>query len=79
LVAHGLPADWPAAVVAHGTLPEQQVVCADLSSLAEAVRQAELPSPGLTIVGQVVRLRETLGPGLMPDARVQPLALRGQG
>jgi len=60
LVAHGLPADWPAAVVAQGTLPEQRVVCATLGTLADAVARAGLHSPCLTIVGEVVRLREEL-------------------
>ena len=60
LVAHGLPADWPAAVVAQGTLATQQVVCATLATLADAVARAGLQSPGLTIVGEVVRLREQL-------------------
>jgi uroporphyrin-III C-methyltransferase len=60
LVAHGLPADWPAAVVAQGTLPDQQVVCATLATLADAVAAAGLRSPCLTIVGEVVRLREQL-------------------
>jgi uroporphyrin-III C-methyltransferase/precorrin-2 dehydrogenase/sirohydrochlorin ferrochelatase len=60
LVAHGLPADWPAAVVAQGTLATQQVVCATLATLADAVASAGLQSPGLTIVGEVVRLREQL-------------------
>lgn len=60
LVEHGLPADWPAAVVAQGTLPTQQVVCATLGTLAAAVAAAGLSSPGLTIVGEVVRLRDQL-------------------
>ena len=60
LVAHGLPADWPAAVVAHGTTDRQQVVCATLATLADAVARAGLRSPALTIVGEVVRLRDEL-------------------
>ena len=60
LVAHGLPADWPAAVVAQGTQAGQQVVCATLGTLADAVAQAGLQSPCLTIVGQVVKLRDEL-------------------
>jgi uroporphyrin-III C-methyltransferase/precorrin-2 dehydrogenase/sirohydrochlorin ferrochelatase len=60
LIAHGLPPDWPAAVVAHGTLATQQVVCATLASLADEVARAGLQSPGLTIVGEVVRLRNEL-------------------
>lgn len=68
LIAHGLPPDWPAAVVSRGTLPDQQVVCADLATLAEVVHAAGLPSPGLTIVGQVVRLRDELRTGLQVEA-----------
>ncbi len=60
LQAHGLPADWPAAVVAQGTLATQQAVCATLATLPEAVARAGLQSPCLTIVGEVVRLREEL-------------------
>ena len=61
LIAHGLPPHWPAAVVAQGTLSTQRVVCATLDTLAAEVERAGLQSPCLTIVGEVVRLREELG------------------
>jgi uroporphyrin-III C-methyltransferase len=60
LVAHGLPPHWPAAVVSQGTLAEQRVVCATLATLAAEVAGAGLQSPCLTIVGEVVRLRDEL-------------------
>ncbi|MEJ8836540.1 uroporphyrinogen-III C-methyltransferase [Ramlibacter sp. AN1133] len=60
LIAHGLPPHWPAAVVEQGTLPEQRVVAATLATLADEVAAAGLASPCLTIVGEVVRLREQL-------------------
>ncbi|MCE3269869.1 MAG: CysG [Ramlibacter sp.] len=60
LIAHGLPPDWPAAVVEQGTLVDQRVVTATLATLAEAVDNAGLESPCLTIVGEVVRLRDQL-------------------
>lgn len=60
LVAHGLPAGWPAAVVAQGTLASQRVVCATLATLADEVVREGLASPCLTIVGEVVRLRDEL-------------------
>lgn len=49
LIAHGLSPDWPAAVVASGTL-------ATLPALSNAVAREGLESPCLTIVGEVVRL-----------------------
>ena len=60
LIEHGLPGEWPAAVVAHGTLAAQRVVCATLNTLADAVANEGLESPCLIIVGEVVRLREEL-------------------
>ena len=60
LIAHGLPPNWPAAVVAQGTLESQRTVCATLATLAEAVAREGLQSPCLTIVGEVVRLHGEL-------------------
>jgi uroporphyrin-III C-methyltransferase len=60
LIAHGLPPDWPAAVISKGTLPQQRVVTATLATVAEEAARAGLASPSLTIVGQVVQLREQL-------------------
>jgi len=60
LIAHGVPATMPAAVVQQGTTQHQRVVAATLADLAEKVRAAELKPPSLIIVGEVVKLRETL-------------------
>ncbi|MBI5718094.1 MAG: uroporphyrinogen-III C-methyltransferase [Burkholderiales bacterium] len=60
LMAHGLPPDWPAAVISKGTLPQQRVVTATLATVADEAARAGLASPSLTIVGEVVRLREKL-------------------
>jgi uroporphyrin-III C-methyltransferase len=60
LIAHGLPASTPAAVVEQGTTLDQRVVSATLADLDARVEQAELRSPCLIIVGEVVRLREQL-------------------
>ena len=43
-----------------GTLLDQRVVAATLATLPEAVEGAGLQSPCLTIVDEVVRLREQL-------------------
>jgi uroporphyrin-III C-methyltransferase/precorrin-2 dehydrogenase/sirohydrochlorin ferrochelatase len=60
LVAHGLPGHWPAAVVSDGTHVSQRVVTATLATLADVVAREGLVSPCLTIVGEVVRLRDEL-------------------
>jgi len=60
LISHGLDADTPAAVVQQGTTQRQRVVTATLATLAERVAAAEMKPPCLTIVGEVVTLREKL-------------------
>ncbi|WP_374480573.1 uroporphyrinogen-III C-methyltransferase [Zoogloea sp.] len=60
LVAHGLAATTPAAVVRRGTTKAQRVVTSDLANLAEAVKAAGITPPALTIVGDVVSLQSRL-------------------
>jgi uroporphyrin-III C-methyltransferase / precorrin-2 dehydrogenase / sirohydrochlorin ferrochelatase len=60
LIAHGVSASMPAAVVQQGTTQKQKVVAATLADLAEKVNAAEMKPPCLTIIGEVVKLRETL-------------------
>jgi uroporphyrin-III C-methyltransferase len=67
LIRHGRPADTPAACVEQGTTPQQRVVVSTLEELAADVSAAGLQAPVTTVVGDVVRLRETLrwfGPDL---------------
>jgi uroporphyrinogen III methyltransferase/synthase len=58
LIAHGMRADTPAAVISHGTRPDQRTVTAPLARIAEVA--AALPAPAITVVGEVARLREHL-------------------
>ena len=60
LIEHGTPAGTPAAAVSAGTTAAQRVVVAPLTELPAAVLGADLPSPALVIVGDVVGLRERL-------------------
>jgi uroporphyrinogen III methyltransferase / synthase len=58
LIAHGMRADTPAAVISHGTRPDQRTVTAPLARIAEAA--ASLPAPAITVVGDVARMRDHL-------------------
>ena len=58
LIAHGMRADTPAAVISHGTRPDQRTVTAPLARIAEAA--AALSAPAITVVGEVARMRERL-------------------
>jgi uroporphyrin-III C-methyltransferase len=60
LIAAGLPAGTPAAVVSRGTLADQEVVAATLAELPELA--ADLPGPALVVVGEVVALAASLAP-----------------
>jgi uroporphyrin-III C-methyltransferase/precorrin-2 dehydrogenase/sirohydrochlorin ferrochelatase len=60
LMRHGVSPDMPAAVIQQGTTQRQRVVTATLKDLAEKVGAAEMKPPCLTIIGEVVRLREKL-------------------
>jgi siroheme synthase len=60
LMEHGRRADTPVAVISRATLPGQSTVVATLATVASVVAEAGLESPGLMVVGEVVRLRERL-------------------
>jgi uroporphyrinogen III methyltransferase/synthase len=55
LLAAGMAADTPAAVVENGTLPQQRSVTATLATLHRQVEQAGLHSPAVIVVGEVAR------------------------
>jgi uroporphyrin-III C-methyltransferase/precorrin-2 dehydrogenase/sirohydrochlorin ferrochelatase len=61
LVTHGLPGDWPAALIERGTTRAQQVVTGTLSNLPGLVSaRSDIDGASLVIVGEVVRLRDRL-------------------
>ena len=60
LIEHGVASTMPVAVVQQGTTQRQKVVTATLADLAEKVEAAGMKPPCLTIVGEVVKLREKL-------------------
>jgi uroporphyrin-III C-methyltransferase/precorrin-2 dehydrogenase/sirohydrochlorin ferrochelatase len=60
LVEHGLPDDWPAALIEEGTSARQKVVVGTLADLPSKVEAADVKGASLVIVGEVVKLREQL-------------------
>lgn len=60
LIDHGRDPDTPAAVVQWASLPKQRTVVGTVADIAQRAREAGLGLPALTIVGDVVELRQTL-------------------
>jgi len=60
LIAHGLPATTPAALVQQGTTPQQRVLTGSVATLPGIVHRHDVRAPTLIIIGEVVRLRERL-------------------
>jgi uroporphyrinogen III methyltransferase/synthase len=61
IIAGGRAPSTPAAVIHWGARPEQRVVTAPLSDIAEVSRQAGLTNPAIILIGEVVTLRQKLG------------------
>ncbi|MDP2950711.1 MAG: uroporphyrinogen-III synthase, partial [Chloroflexota bacterium] len=60
LTAHGRPADTPVAVVQWATTPRQRTVVGTLADIVQRAEEAGLGAPAVTVVGEVVRLRDVL-------------------
>ena len=60
LRAHGLVDEMPVALVEQGTTPQQRVYCATLATLPAVMASADIRSPALLIVGEVVKLHPQL-------------------
>jgi uroporphyrinogen III methyltransferase/synthase len=60
LIANGRPADCPAAVIQSASTPSQRTIVGTVADIAEKANAAGIGMPALTIVGEVVKLREQL-------------------
>lgn len=63
LLAAGMPPSRPAAVIQHGTLPQQRSVAAPLNELAATVAAHGIGSPSIVIVGDVVSVANLVRQG----------------
>lgn len=60
MIAHGLPASTPVALVEQGTTPQQRVYTATLDTLLDVIASEDIKPPTLIIVGEVVSLHDKL-------------------
>ncbi|SFA84712.1 uroporphyrinogen-III C-methyltransferase [Selenomonas ruminantium] len=60
LIENGRSADTPAAVIRWGTKPEQRTLITTVGKAAEDVAKNGIKPPAIFIVGEVVKLRESL-------------------
>ncbi|WP_111428988.1 uroporphyrinogen-III C-methyltransferase [Rhodobacteraceae bacterium DSL-40] len=58
LIAHGMPPDLPALVVASATMAAETCVSATLRDVPGVVAEAGLAAPALLVIGRVVDLRQ---------------------
>ncbi|HLI10763.1 MAG TPA: uroporphyrinogen-III C-methyltransferase [Alphaproteobacteria bacterium] len=60
LLAGGRAPSEPVAIVSHATLPQQRVIESTLARCAADAAAAEIEPPAIVVIGEVVRLRQSL-------------------
>lgn len=60
LISHGMPASTPVAMIRWGTTGRQQSVQGTLSTIADIAEREKLAAPTITVIGDVVKLRDKL-------------------
>jgi uroporphyrin-III C-methyltransferase / precorrin-2 dehydrogenase / sirohydrochlorin ferrochelatase len=60
LMENGAPAERPAALIAQGTMAEQQVIAATLGTIRAEATARRIESPALLVVGEVAALHASL-------------------
>jgi uroporphyrinogen III methyltransferase/synthase len=60
LIEHGKSPDTPTAVVRWGTRPDQKTVVSTLKDIAGLVKEENIKPPAVMVIGDVVKLRDTL-------------------
>lgn len=60
LMENGRPPETPVAVISKGTTENQRKVTGTLSTIADLVKQNQIPTPALIVIGNVINLGEKL-------------------
>ncbi|MEW6162960.1 MAG: uroporphyrinogen-III C-methyltransferase [Nitrospirota bacterium] len=60
LIENGRNLDTPVAVIRWGTRPDQKTITGTLRNIVELVKEKDIKPPAVMVVGDVVRLRESL-------------------
>lgn len=60
LIVHGLSGETPVAIVENGTTDRQRVLHSTLANIVQDGRRAQISAPAVLIVGETVKLGETL-------------------
>jgi uroporphyrinogen III methyltransferase / synthase len=60
LIEHGVSLDRPIAVISKATTPEQRTVAGTLATIEAKVVAADLPTPALIVVGDVVKMHDVI-------------------
>jgi uroporphyrinogen III methyltransferase / synthase len=75
LLAAGMPADTPAALVAQGTLPGQRLVRAPLAELATKAESERIEPPAIFVIGKVAAYADQLASWLAGPLRGARVAM----
>jgi uroporphyrinogen III methyltransferase/synthase len=60
LIANGVSPDRPVAVISKATTPEQRTITGTLANIESRVAAANVPTPALIVVGEVVKLHDVI-------------------
>lgn len=60
LIEQGMSPDRPVAVVSKATRPDQRAVTGTLATIEKIVAEANLPTPAIIVVGEVVKMRDVI-------------------
>lgn len=75
LIAHGLAAETPVAVVEKGSLPDQRTVTGALADLPELVRRHAVTGPAIIVIGAVARFADAAADAAAEAAPVSAIAV----